>query len=126
MSTYTALNKFQKQTLVIELHNQGRTIRQIAEVAQLDDLETLYHEAKYSLSLLLQLFTILKDNRITKDKDTYCELGTNSRVFSSSVVLTSPGSPIKRLLIRCFFGNAESISSCIPASNVTSAELFDI
>jgi hypothetical protein len=69
MSTYTALNKFQKQTLVIELHNQGRTIRQIAEVAQLDDLETLYHEAKYSLSLLLQLFTILKDNRITKDKD---------------------------------------------------------
>jgi hypothetical protein len=67
MSTYTALNKFQKQTLVIELHNQG--VRQIAEVAQLDDLETLYHEAKYSLSLLLQLFTILKDNRITKDKD---------------------------------------------------------
>jgi hypothetical protein len=35
----------------------------------LDDLEILYHEAQYSLSLLLQLHDILKDNRITKDKD---------------------------------------------------------
>jgi hypothetical protein len=139
MSNYTALNKFQKQALVIELHNRGRTIRQIAEVAhmsfkdiadvikkhtdedsnaidtpqksktvrafelflqgkqsvevaieldmsadeveelhvqywrlsKLDDLETLYHEAKYSLSLLLQLHKILKDMRITKDRDFY-------------------------------------------------------
>jgi hypothetical protein len=37
----------------------------------------LYHEAKYSLSLLLQLYKILKGNRITKDKDIYdfIELG---------------------------------------------------
>lgn len=137
MSNYTALNKFQKQALVIELHNQGRTIRQIAELAhmsfkdianvikkhigedidsvgkpekskdarafelflkgkqsvevaieldmsadeveellvqywrlaKLDDLETLYHEAKYSLSPLLRLYNILKDMSITKDKD---------------------------------------------------------
>jgi hypothetical protein len=38
-------------------------------LSKLDDLEILYHEAKYSLSLLLQLHDILKDNRITKDKD---------------------------------------------------------
>jgi hypothetical protein len=35
----------------------------------LDDLEILYHEAEYSLSLLLRLHNILKDKRITKDKD---------------------------------------------------------
>jgi hypothetical protein len=35
----------------------------------LDDLETLYHETEYSLSLLLQLHNILRDKRITKDKD---------------------------------------------------------
>jgi arsenate reductase-like glutaredoxin family protein len=38
-------------------------------LSKLDNLEILYHEAEYSLSLLLQLFKILKDNRITKDKD---------------------------------------------------------
>jgi hypothetical protein len=40
-------------------------------LSKLDDLETLYHEAEYSLSLLLKLFKILKDLRITKDKDIY-------------------------------------------------------
>jgi hypothetical protein len=40
-------------------------------LSKLDDLETLYHEAKYSLSLLLQLHKILKDMRIIKDKDIY-------------------------------------------------------
>jgi hypothetical protein len=40
-------------------------------LSKLDDVETLYHEAKYSLSLLLQLFRVLKDMRITKDKDIY-------------------------------------------------------
>ena len=40
-------------------------------LSKLDDLEALYYEAKYSLSLLLKLFKILKDNRITKDKDIY-------------------------------------------------------
>jgi hypothetical protein len=40
-------------------------------LSKLDDLEALYQEAKYSLSLLLQLFRILKENRITKDKDMY-------------------------------------------------------
>jgi hypothetical protein len=38
-------------------------------LSKLDDLEILYHEAEYSLSLLLQLHDILKDNKITKDKD---------------------------------------------------------
>ena len=37
----------------------------------LDNLEILYHEAEYSLSLLLRLHNILKDNRITKDNDIF-------------------------------------------------------
>jgi hypothetical protein len=139
MSDFTILNQHQKKTLVIQLYEQGKTRRQIAEVAhmsfkdiadvikqhtgedsdsvdkpekskdarafelflqgkqsvevaieldmpadqveelqvqywrlsKLDDLEMLYHEAKYSLSLLLRLYSILKDQRITKDKDIY-------------------------------------------------------
>jgi hypothetical protein len=139
MSDFTSLNQHQKKALVIQLYEQGKTRRQIAEVAhmsfkdiaavikkhtgedsdpvdnpgkskaarafelflqgkqsievaieldlsadevedlhvqywrlsKLDDLETLYHEAKYSLSLLLQLYKILKDKRIIKDKDIY-------------------------------------------------------
>jgi hypothetical protein len=35
MSDCTPLNKFQKQELVIELHDQGKTRRQIAEVAHM-------------------------------------------------------------------------------------------
>jgi hypothetical protein len=137
MSDFTSLNQHQKKALVIQLYEQGKTRRQIVEVAhmsfkgiadvikkhtgeesnsvdkpekskaaqafklflqgkqsievaieldmsideveelhvqywrlsKLDDLETLYHEAKYSLSLLLQLFKTLKHNRITRDKD---------------------------------------------------------
>ena len=38
-------------------------------LSKLDNLEILYHEAEYSLSLLLRLHDILKDKRITKDKD---------------------------------------------------------
>jgi hypothetical protein len=38
-------------------------------LSKLDDLETLYHEAKYSLSLLLQLHKVIKEKRIIKDKD---------------------------------------------------------
>lgn len=38
-------------------------------LSKLDDLEIAYHEAEYSLSLLLQLHGILKEKRITKDKD---------------------------------------------------------
>jgi hypothetical protein len=38
-------------------------------LSKLDDLEILYHEAEYSLSLLLRLHNILKDKRITKDND---------------------------------------------------------
>jgi hypothetical protein len=138
VSEIVLLNKHQKKALVIELYKQGKTRRQIAEVAhmsfkdialvikkhtgevkqvnklekskdslafelflqgkqsvevaieldmpadkveelhvqywrlsKLDDLETLYHEAKYSLSLLLLLYNILKDKRIIKDKDLY-------------------------------------------------------
>jgi hypothetical protein len=146
MSDFASLTQHQKKALVIQLYEQGKTRRQIAEVAhmsfkdiadvikkhtgedsdsvgksqskdarafelflqgkqsvevaieldmsadeveelhvqywrlsKIDDLEALYHEAKYSLSLLLQLFKILKVNRITKDKDIYdlIELANN-------------------------------------------------
>ena len=146
MSDFISLNQHQKKALVIQLYEQGKTRRQIAEVAhmsfkdiadvikehtgedsnsgdkskskdarafelflkgkqsvevaieldmsadeveelhvqywrlsKLDGLEALYYEAKYSLSLLLQLFKILKDNRITKDKDIHdlLELANN-------------------------------------------------
>jgi hypothetical protein len=40
-------------------------------LSKLDNLEILYHEAEYSLSLLLRLHNILKDKRITKDKDIF-------------------------------------------------------
>jgi hypothetical protein len=140
MSNFTSLNQHQKKALVIQLYEEGKTRRQIAEVAhmsfkdialvikkhtgedsdhsvdkaqkskaarafelflqgkqsievaieldmsadeveelhvqywrlrKLDDLEELYHEAKYTLSLLLRLYKILKDMRITNDKDIY-------------------------------------------------------
>jgi transposase len=38
-------------------------------LSKLDNLEILYYEAEYSLSLLLRLHNILKDKRIIKDKD---------------------------------------------------------
>ena len=136
MSDFVPLNKHQKKALVIELYNQGKTRRQIAEkvrmsfkdiadiineytgedkqvnklekskdsrafelflegkqsvevaieldmpadkveelhvqywrLSKLDDLEILYHEAEYSLPMLLQLHNILGDKRITEDKD---------------------------------------------------------
>jgi hypothetical protein len=137
MSNLVPLNRHQKKALVIQLYEQGKTRRQIAEVAhmgfkdiadvirkhtgeesnsvdkpekskearafelflqgkqsvevaieldmpadkveelhvqywrlsKLDNLEVLYHEAEYSLSLLLRLHNTLKDKRITKDKD---------------------------------------------------------
>jgi hypothetical protein len=137
MSNFVSLNRHQKKALVIQLYEQGKTRRQIAEVAhmgfkdisdvikkhigeesnlvdkpqkskdtlafelflqgkqsvevaieldmpadkveelhvqywrlsKLDNLEILYHEAEYSLSLLLRLHNTLKDKRITKDKD---------------------------------------------------------
>jgi arsenate reductase-like glutaredoxin family protein len=40
-------------------------------LSNLDNLEILYHETKYSLAMLLQLHNILRDKRITKDKDIY-------------------------------------------------------
>jgi transposase len=136
MSNFVSLNMHQKKALVIELYNQGKTRRQIAEIvhmsfkdiadiineytgedirvnkpekskearafelflqgkqsvevaieldmpadqveelhvqywrlSKLDNLEILYHEAEYSLSLLLRLHNVLKDKKITKDKD---------------------------------------------------------
>jgi transposase len=136
MSNFVPLNRNQKKELVIELYNQGKTRRQIAEtvhmsfkdiadiineytgeditvnkpekskdarafelflqgkqsvevaieldmpadqveelhvqywrLSKLDNLEMLYHETEYSLSLLLRLHNILKDKRIIKDKD---------------------------------------------------------
>jgi hypothetical protein len=38
-------------------------------LSKLDNLEILYHEVEYSLSLLLGLHNILKDKRITKNND---------------------------------------------------------
>ncbi len=38
-------------------------------LSKLDNLEILYYEAECSLSLLLRLHNILKDKRVTKDKD---------------------------------------------------------
>jgi hypothetical protein len=38
-------------------------------LSKLDNLEILYHEAEYSLSLLLSLHNLLKEKRVTKDKD---------------------------------------------------------
>jgi transposase len=136
MSNLVPLNRHQKKALVIELYNQGKTRRQIADIvhmsfkdiadiineyigedirankpqkskdaqafefflqgkqsvevaieldmpadkveelhvqywrlSKLDNLEILYHEAEYSLSLLLRLHNMLKDKRITKDRD---------------------------------------------------------
>jgi hypothetical protein len=40
-------------------------------LSKLDDLERFYHEAKYFLSLLLRIYDILKDMRITGDKNIY-------------------------------------------------------
>jgi hypothetical protein len=143
VSDFISLNQHQKKALVIELYNQGKTRRQIAEIVRmsfkdivdvineyvgedklarskdarafelflqgkqsvevaieldmpadkveelhvqywrlsiLDNLEILYHEAKYSLSQLLRLHDILKEKRITKDKDIsdLIELANNS------------------------------------------------
>jgi hypothetical protein len=136
MSNLVPLNKHQKKALVIELYNQGKTRRQIAEVvhmsfkdiadiinehvgddirvnkpekskdacalelflqgkqsvevaieldmpadkveelhvqywrlSNLDGLEIIYYETKYSLPMLLQLYNVLKAKRITKVKD---------------------------------------------------------
>ena len=38
-------------------------------LSNLDNLEIMYYETKYSLPMLLQLHNILRDKRITKDKD---------------------------------------------------------
>ena len=132
MSDFASLIQHQKKALVIQLYQQGKTRRQIAEavhmsfkdiadvineytgedkqvnklekskdsrafelflqgkqsvevaieldmpadkveelhvhywrLSKLDDLEILYHEAEYSLSLLLRLYNILKVKRIT-------------------------------------------------------------
>jgi hypothetical protein len=43
------------------------------KLSNLDNLEIVYYETKYSLPMLLQLHNILKENRITKGKD-ICEL----------------------------------------------------
>ena len=76
-----------KDTLAFELFLQGKQSVEVAieldmpadkveelhvqywRLSKLDNLEILYHEAEYSLSLLLRLHNTLKDKRITKDKD---------------------------------------------------------
>ena len=51
-------------------------------LSKLDDLEQMYYEAEYSLPMLLRLHNILKDKRITKDKD-----------ISDLIELTNDGLP---------------------------------
>jgi hypothetical protein len=87
-----------KDTLALELFLQGKQSVEVAialdmpadkveelhvqywRLSKLDNLEILYHEAEYSLSLLLRLHDILKEKRITKDKDIsdLIELANNS------------------------------------------------
>ena len=87
-----------KDTLALELFLQGKHSVEVAieldmpadkveelhvqywRLSILDNLEILYHEAKYSLSQLLRLHDILKEKRITKDKDIsdLIELANNS------------------------------------------------
>jgi AraC-like DNA-binding protein len=59
--------------IVIELDMPADQVEELRvqywSLSNLDDLETLYHEAEYSLSLLLQLHDILKEKRITEEKD---------------------------------------------------------
>jgi hypothetical protein len=76
-----------KDALAFELFLQGKQSVEVAieldmpadkveelhvqywRLSKLDNLEILYHEVEYSLSLLLRLHNILKDKRITKDND---------------------------------------------------------
>jgi hypothetical protein len=63
----------QSVEVVIELDMPADKVEELHvqywRLSKLDNLEILYHEAEYSLSLLLRLHNILKDKRITKDKD---------------------------------------------------------
>ena len=63
----------QSVEVVIELDMPADQVEELHvqywRLSKLDNLEILYHEAEYSLSLLLLLHNILKDKRITKDKD---------------------------------------------------------
>jgi hypothetical protein len=60
-------------------------------LSKLDNLEILYHEAEYSLSLLLCLYNVLKDKRITKDKD-----------ISDLIELGNAGLPNLRARLKCY------------------------
>jgi hypothetical protein len=63
----------QSVEVAIELDMHAEKVEELHvqywRLSKLDNLEILYHEAEYSLSLLLRLHNILKDERITKDKD---------------------------------------------------------
>lgn len=67
----------QSVEVAIELDMPAKKVEELHvqywRLSKLNDLEILYHETEYSLSLLLQLHNILRDKRITKDKD-ICEL----------------------------------------------------
>jgi hypothetical protein len=82
-----SINQRNQETRAFELFLQGKQSVEVAieldipadqveelhvqywRLSKLDDLEILYHETEYTLSLLLRLHNILKDKRITKDKD---------------------------------------------------------
>jgi hypothetical protein len=93
INEYTGENKSEKSkdSRAFELFLQGKQSVEVAieldmpadkveelraqywGLSNLDNLEIIYYETKYSLPLLLQLNNILRDKRITKDKD-ICEL----------------------------------------------------
>lgn len=69
------LHPQQPVEVAIELNMSADEVEELYvqywRLSKLHGIETLYHEAKYSLSSFLHLFKILKDKRITKEKDIY-------------------------------------------------------
>jgi hypothetical protein len=78
----------------------------------LDDLEILYHEAEYSLSLLLRLHNILKDKRITKDKD-----------ISDLIELTNDGLPNLRARFEVILDQVTALEN---EKNILSTEILGL
>jgi transposase len=79
-------------------------------LSNLDNLEIMYHEAEYSLSLLLRLHNILKDKRITKDKD-----------ISDLIELTNDGLPNLRARFEVLLNQITSLEN---EKNSLSAEIL--
>jgi hypothetical protein len=77
-----------------------------SRLSKLDDLEDLYHEAEYSLSLLLMLHDILKEKRITKDKDISELIGWRKYLLGDS------GYDERLVCDYCYYTNPEYATVC--------------